>query len=88
MLSRIGKQAQVEAVIKGSFLNVNDSLVIKVQLYNVDSGILMQEEKVSGQSLEQIFGMVDELSKSVKADLRLSFKEADEHDLSKAKQNI
>ena len=80
MLSKIANEAQVEAVIKGNFLNVMDSLIIIMHLYSTDLKMILKEEKVSGQGLEQVFSMVDELSKKVKTDLRVSLKEASEQD--------
>ena len=80
-VSMIGKEAQVEAVIKGNFSGEKDSLLIKVQVYNVESGKLLQEEKVTGNGLSQIFGMIDELTNIVKTDLKLSLKETKEQDL-------
>jgi len=82
MISTIGKKAQAEAVITGGFSVTEDSVSINVQLYNANSGRLLQEEKVTGQGLEQIFGMVDELSRKVKSNLKLSFNETAELDLS------
>lgn len=81
MISMIGKQAQAEAVITGSFLMVEDSLAINVQLHNVDSGMLLQEERVIGGGLEHIFSMVDGLTKKVKTNLKLTLKESAELDL-------
>jgi len=81
IVSSIGKEAQVEAVIKGSFSGEKDSFLINLQLYNVESGKLLQEQSVSGNGLAQIFGMVDELTNIVKTDLRLSFKDEKEQDL-------
>ena len=81
MVSKIGKEAKVQAVMKGSFMNLNDSLSIAVQLYNVDSGKIIQQEKVSGKGMEQIFAMIDELTDKVKSNIRLSMKDAKEQDL-------
>lgn len=81
MVSKIGKEAEVQAVMKGSFTNINDSLAIAVQLYSVDSGKIFQQEKVSGKGLEQIFSMVDELTDKVKSNIKISMKDAEEQDL-------
>ncbi len=81
MVSKIGKEAEVQAVMKGSFTNINDSLAIAVQLYNVDSGKIIQQEKVSGKGMEQIFSMVDELTNKVKSNIRILMKDAEEQDL-------
>ena len=81
MVSKIGKQAEVQAVIKGSFSNIQDSLTIAVQLYNVGTGKIIQQEKVSGKGLEQIFSMVDELTNKVKRNIKLSMKDSEERDL-------
>ncbi len=78
LLSKIGEEARVDAVIKGRFSNVKDSLIIDVQLFDVYSGNMLQENQVVGYGLEKVFGMVDDLSKKVKTDLKISLEEADD----------
>jgi tetratricopeptide (TPR) repeat protein len=81
MVSKIGKEANVKAVMKGSFSNFKDSLAIAVQLYNVDSGNMIQQEKVSGKGMEQIFSMVDELTNKVKSNIKISLQDVEDQDL-------
>lgn len=81
MISAIGKKANVEAIIKGYFSTKNDSLIIDVELFHVKSNALFQNEQVTGSSLEEIFGMVDELTDRIKNDLRVTLAEADETNL-------
>lgn len=78
LLSQIGGEAQVDAIIQGRFSKAKDSLLIDVQLFDVYSGDVLQENRVVGYGLEKVFGMVDDLSKKIKTDLRISLEEADD----------
>ena len=48
-LSKIGNQAQAEAIIKGSYTGTQDSLTVNVQLYNVKSGNYQNQKGIKLQ---------------------------------------
>ncbi|MBN2010168.1 tetratricopeptide repeat protein [candidate division KSB1 bacterium] len=81
MMPTISREAEVEAILRGSFTNFNDSLLIDVQLYNARNGRIIQEQRVAGMGLAQIFGMVDELSQKIKYKMRINYRDVSDNDL-------
>jgi tetratricopeptide (TPR) repeat protein len=75
-LKKFGAETQSEAVLKGSFQNRNDSLIIDVDVYNVQAGFFVDKAVVTGYQLENIFNMVDELSSRLKSALKVSFEKS------------
>lgn len=77
--------SKVETILSGSFLQDDTGLQIEVKLLDVASGQVFKSEAVHGESLEQIFLMVDELSDRLRTNLRGELKATREKRLSLAK---
>ncbi|MDZ7319259.1 MAG: tetratricopeptide repeat protein [candidate division KSB1 bacterium] len=75
LLQKIGVEAQAEAIITGNFAIQKDTLLVSVQLYDVKSRTKVAARMIGGYGLENLFGIVDNLSKQIRADLHLSLEE-------------
>ncbi|OQX95344.1 hypothetical protein B6I21_05895, partial [candidate division KSB1 bacterium 4572_119] len=78
MVSQIGKYAKVKTILRGTFTQEKNELRISANLFDVNSGKILQTQQVTGEGLEQIFSMVDELTDKVKSNMIISMKEKDE----------
>jgi serine/threonine protein kinase/predicted Zn-dependent protease len=65
----------VKNVLVGSFARAGDNFRIDVTLQEAASGKLLNSERVEGKGEDGFFSMVDELTRKIKADLKLSSKE-------------
>ena len=81
MLPEISRETGVEAVLRGSFTNYKDSLLIRVQLHHARTGEILQEQHAVGMGLAQIFGMIDEISQKVKHHMRLGYRGVSDSDM-------
>ncbi len=63
---KIANNFHLNSFITGSFNKHNDEYSIKINLYNTNSGDLISENVFSG---ENIFTMIDEITKQIKIDL-------------------
>ena len=82
-LFKIAAKARVDNILLGNYARSGDELRIHAFLKQLSSGEEIPLERVDGKSEESFFSMVDELSKKVKAELRLSQKEI-EKDIDKS----
>jgi class 3 adenylate cyclase/tetratricopeptide (TPR) repeat protein len=65
---KIANYYHLKSFISGSFNKHNDEYSIKVNLYNTNSGALISENVSSG---ENIFTMIDEITRQIKIDLEI-----------------
>jgi len=76
-LTTVAKKAQIQTVLSGKFYHENGKLKIAVDLWNMDTSKDIQISSVEGESLEQIFAMVNELSDKVRTNLRGDLEKAE-----------
>ena len=72
MAAIVAKEANVEAVLSGSIIKSGDSLQINVRIHETNQGQILKEESIEGLGLENLFTMVDELTRRIKNELRVS----------------
>lgn len=72
---RFAKEANVEAFLRGDIHQAGDSLCITVQLHEASHGRVIQQDSASALGLEHIFGMVDNLSKTIRDNLQQSLEQ-------------
>jgi len=74
---KIGREANVDAVIFGSYERAQQRLRINVKLMDPINGFVLKEETETGEGIEQIFDMVDALTNRVKDDLQVTLAKSD-----------
>jgi len=82
-LFKIAAKARVDNILLGNYARSGDEFRIHAFLKQASSGEETPLERVDGKSEESLFTMIDELSKKVKAELKLSQKEI-EKDIDKS----
>ena len=73
----MAEEANVEAILSGEIKKSGDSLKIYVRLYEPGQGLILKETSVDGPGLENIFTMVDNLSRKIKNDLQIAFEKTE-----------
>jgi len=73
----MAEEANVEAILTGEITKNGDSLKIYVRLHEPGQGLILKETSVEGPGLENIFTMVDNLSRKIKSDLQIAFEKTD-----------
>lgn len=73
----VAREANVEAVLTGNIHKIGDSLRINVTLREPKDGQILQQESVEGPGLENIFTMVDYLTKKIKEELHVTMQKED-----------
>lgn len=76
-LAKIITETGAEAIVKGSFAMQKDTLLITIQLYDVNSQVWKATGRVRGYGLENVFGIIDDVSQQIRSNLRLSLEEKD-----------
>lgn len=79
---RVARALNAEAFIVGQFELKNDSLHIELELRDGISGLLQAQESVSGAGLENVFTMVDLITRNLRNSLQIQLKETREFDRS------
>lgn len=77
LLMKIITDTEAEAIVKGSFAMQKDTLLIAIQFYDVASRAWSATDSVRGYGLENLFGIIDDVSRQIRSDLRLSLAEKD-----------
>jgi len=72
MAAIVAKEANVEAVLSGNIIKSGDSLQINVRVHEANNGQILKEESVEGLGLENLFAMVDDLTRRIKNGLQVS----------------
>ncbi len=75
MAAILAKEANVEALLTGKIMRSGNSLKIDVRVHEPDHGRVLKEESVEGPGLEDIFGMVDQLTLLIKQDLQITLEQ-------------
>lgn len=76
----IAREARLETVLVGSFIRVGEAIRIDAQLYDTRTGSLLKADRVECQGLEEVFTMVDDLTRRVRDGLKLTLKGVVEFD--------
>ncbi len=74
-LKAVADQAAVENILRGNYTKAGDKLRINTMLRNVITGELLGSEMVECEGEEEIFTMVDKLTRGIKEDFKLSVEE-------------
>ncbi len=72
VLKQVAAQGQVSHILQGAYAKAGDEFRINVTLQEAESGELIGSELVAGKGEENIFTMVDELTKRIKTNFQLS----------------
>jgi tetratricopeptide (TPR) repeat protein len=75
VLMRVASQGRVNHLLVGDFAKAGDVIRIHVALQDAGTGKTVASELAEGKGADSIFGLVDELTKKVRADLNLSAKQ-------------
>jgi serine/threonine protein kinase/Tfp pilus assembly protein PilF len=75
VLRRVASQGRVNHLLVGDYAKAGDVIRIHVALQDAGTGKTVASELAEGKGVDSIFGLVDELSKKVRADLNLSAKQ-------------
>jgi serine/threonine protein kinase/Flp pilus assembly protein TadD len=75
VLTRVASQGRVNHLLVGDYAKAGDVIRIHVALQDAASGKTVASELAEGKGVDSIFGLVDELTKKVRADLNLSAKQ-------------
>jgi tetratricopeptide (TPR) repeat protein/predicted Ser/Thr protein kinase len=75
VLRRVASQGRVNHLLVGDYAKAGDVIRIHLALQDAGSGKTVASEMAEGKGVDSIFGLVDELTKKVRADLNLSAKQ-------------
>jgi len=71
-LKQIGNKRGVKYILQGDYTKDADIFTINVRLQEASTGDLIGVDKVEGKGEESLFSLVDELTKGIKLNLKLS----------------
>ena len=71
-LKKVAQEGGVENILRGSYARAGETIRINTTLQNMKTGEILGTEKVEGKGEEAIFAAVDELTKKIKADFKLT----------------
>ena len=74
-LEEVGSRGGIENIVRGSYTKAGDNFRINIMLQKVKTGELIGSERVEGTGEEGLFTMVDELTKRIKENFKLSTEE-------------
>jgi serine/threonine protein kinase/Flp pilus assembly protein TadD len=72
VLAQVAERGGAQYVLQGAYAKAGDEFRVNVTLQNIGSGELVGSESVAGTGEASIFGMVDELTRKIKADFKLT----------------
>jgi serine/threonine protein kinase/Flp pilus assembly protein TadD len=72
VLKDVARRGGVKDVLVGSYAKAGDNFRIDVALQEAATGEILSSERVEGKGEDIIFSLVDELTRKIKADLKLS----------------
>ena len=87
MAAIVAKEANVEAVLSGNIVKSGDSLQINVRVHEANDGQILKEESVEGIGLENLFAMVDDLTRRIKNELQVSLDQEKEQSIADLSTN-
>lgn len=76
----VAKEARMETALVGSFIKIGETIRIDCHLYDARTGKLLKADRVEGKALEEVFTLVDELTREVRDGLKLTLKGVVEFD--------
>ena len=74
-LKKVAAQGGVENVLRGSYTKAGDTFRVNTMLQKANTGEQIGSESVEGRGEESFFSMVDDLTKKIKANFKLSSEE-------------
>jgi len=74
-LKKVASQGGVENVLRGSYTKAGDTIRVNTMLQKAETGELIGSESVEGKGEESFFSMVDDLTKRIKVNFKLSSEE-------------
>ncbi len=74
----VAEQAHVDTVLLGSFMKAGDQIRINVKVQEAATGRILGSDRIEGTGDNQLFGMVDELSRGIRMRFDLPANEADD----------
>ncbi len=74
-LKRVAERGGVENIVRGSYTKAGDTIRVNTMIQRADTGELIGTESAEGKGEESFFSMVDDLTKKIKANFRLSSEE-------------
>jgi serine/threonine protein kinase/tetratricopeptide (TPR) repeat protein len=77
VLRQVASEGRVNHILQGAYARAGDEFRISVTLQQAGSGDLIGSETVAGKGEASIFSMVDELTRRIKADVKLSPQDID-----------
>jgi tetratricopeptide (TPR) repeat protein len=77
-LLEIGKRARVNHVLTSSFIKMGDNFAITAELKNLETNEVLHAFKLTAKNENDIFPMVDDLTRKIKVKLNLSEKQLSE----------
>jgi serine/threonine protein kinase/predicted Zn-dependent protease len=72
VLAQVAVRGGIHYVLQGAYARAGDEFRVNVTLQNIGSGELVGSESVAGTGEASIFVMVDELTRKIKADFKLT----------------
>jgi serine/threonine protein kinase len=75
VLKQVASQGAVNHILQGAYAKAGDEFRINVTLQDASTGELIGSESVAGEGEKSIFTMVDELTRRIKANFKLSEEE-------------
>ena len=75
VLEKVAAQGRVNHILQGAYAKAADEFRINVMLQEASTGELIGSEGVEGKGEESIFSMVDELTRRIKANFKISAEE-------------
>jgi len=75
ILKKVAAQGGVNHILQGAYAKAGDKFRINVMLQEASTGELIGSESVAGKGEKSIFSMVDELTRKIKANFKLSSEE-------------
>ncbi len=75
VLKQVATQGGVNHIVQGAYAKAGDEFRINVTLQEADTGELIGSELVAGEGEKSIFTMVDELTRRIKANFKISEEE-------------
>ena len=74
-LKKVATQGGIENILRGSYTKAGDTIRVNTMLQKADTGELIGSESVEGKGEESFFSMVDDLTKRIKVNFKLSSEE-------------
>jgi serine/threonine protein kinase/Flp pilus assembly protein TadD len=72
VLAQVAARGGIQYILQGAYAKAGDEFRVNITLQNIRSGELIGSESVAGTGEGSIFTMVDELTRKIKADFKLT----------------